>query len=116
MGAHTERARSDATVEAAAAPPLDRSRELGARLSQLVPGGSHTYAKGEDQFPEGMAPIMERGSGCHVWDVDGNEYLEYGMGLRAVTLGHGYPAVAEAVAAQVTQGTNFTISARVTRW
>jgi glutamate-1-semialdehyde 2,1-aminomutase len=113
VGAHTERARSEATVEAAAAPRLDRSRELGTRLSELVPGGSHTYAKGEDQFPEGMAPIMERGSGCHVWDVDGNEYLEYGMGLRAVTLGHGYPAVAEAVAAQVTQGTNFVRPSRL---
>jgi glutamate-1-semialdehyde 2,1-aminomutase len=60
-----------------------------------------------------MAPIMERGSGCHVWDVDGNEYLEYGMGLRAVTLGHGYPAVAGAVAAQVTQGTNFVRPSRL---
>ena len=56
---------------------------------------------------------MERGSGCHVWDVDGNEYLEYGMGLRAVTLGHGYPAVAEAVAAQVTRGTNFVRPSRL---
>ena len=113
MGAHTERARSDATVERRCRRRLDRSRELGARLSQLVPGGSHTYAKGDDQFPEGMAPIMERGSGCRVWDVDGNEYLEYGMGLRAVTLGHGYPAVADAVAAQATRGTNFVRPSRL---
>jgi glutamate-1-semialdehyde 2,1-aminomutase len=114
-GAHTERggATGEVAAESAAAPPLDRSRELGARLNELVPGGSHTYAKGDDQFPEGMAPIMERGSGCHVWDVDGNEYLEYGMGLRAVTLGHGYPAVAGAVAAQVTQGTNFVRPSRL---
>jgi glutamate-1-semialdehyde 2,1-aminomutase len=93
--------------------PSDRSRELGARLAHLVPGGAHTYAKGADQFPEGYAPIIERGSGCHVWDVDGNEYLEWGMGLRAVTLGHGYPAVASAVAAQLDHGTNFVRPSRL---
>jgi len=79
----------------------------------VVPGGAHTYAKGDDQFPEGCAPIMERGSGCRVWDVDGNEYIEYGMGLRAVTLGHGYPAVADAVASQLGHGTNFVRPSRL---
>ncbi|HEY1317362.1 MAG TPA: hypothetical protein VGF10_09115, partial [Gaiella sp.] len=66
LGEHTERAERPST---APAPDLSRSRELNARLSALVPGGSHTYAKGDDQFPEDLAPIMERGSGCHVWDV-----------------------------------------------
>jgi glutamate-1-semialdehyde 2,1-aminomutase len=94
-------------------PSLERSSELSARLAHLVPGGSHTYAKGTDQFPEGCAPIIERGSGCHVWDVDGNEYIEWGAGLRAVTLGHGYPAVASAVAAQLEHGTNFVRPARL---
>jgi glutamate-1-semialdehyde 2,1-aminomutase len=115
VGAQADR--GDATKAAGVGPapeiPLERSRALGARLSELVPGGAHTYAKGDDQFPEGMAPIMERGSGCHVWDVDGNEYIEYGMGLRAVTLGHGFPAVAEAVGAQLTRGTNFVRPSRL---
>ena len=75
-----------------AARPFARSLELDARLRHVVPGGAHTYAKGIDQFPEGCAPIIERGSGCHVWDVDGNEYIEFGMGLRAVTLGPRLPA------------------------
>ena len=39
-------------------------RELAARLSDLVPGGAHTYAKGDDQYPEGLAPIIARGSGA----------------------------------------------------
>jgi glutamate-1-semialdehyde 2,1-aminomutase len=91
----------------------ERSRELSMRLAHLVPGGAHTYAKGVDQFPEGCAPLIERGSGCHVWDVDGNEYIEWGMGLRAVTLGHGYPAVSEAVAAQLGLGTNFVRPSRL---
>jgi glutamate-1-semialdehyde 2,1-aminomutase len=104
-------AEGDATEPVAL--PRERSRELGARLARLVPGGGHTYAKGDDQFPEGLAPIVERGSGCHVWDVDGNEYLEYGMGLRAVTLGHGYAAVAEAVASELGRGTNFVRPSRL---
>jgi glutamate-1-semialdehyde 2,1-aminomutase len=85
-----------------------RSRELAARLALAVPGGGHTYAKGADQFPEVSPGILARGAGCHVWDADGNEFIEYGMGLRAVTLGHAYAPVVEAVRASLSLGTNFT--------
>jgi glutamate-1-semialdehyde 2,1-aminomutase len=87
---------------------LTRGKQLAARLRQLVPGGCHTYAKGDDQYPELAPPLIARGKGCHVWDVDGNEFIEYGMGLRAVTLGHAYPRVVEAVRASLELGTNFT--------
>lgn len=60
--------------------------DIDRRLRDLVPGGAHTYAKGADQYPEGMAPVIRRGLGSHVWDTDGREYIEYGMGLRAVSL------------------------------
>src|SRR4051812_9022533 len=85
-----------------------RSRELQERLQRVIPGGGHTYAKGADQFPEPMPGVIARGSGCHVWDVDGNEFIEYGMGLRAVTLGHAYPKVVDAVRESLELGTNFT--------
>jgi glutamate-1-semialdehyde 2,1-aminomutase len=81
---------------------------LQPRLKSAVPGGGHTYAKGDDQFPELSPGVLARGSGCHVWDVDGNEFIEYGMGLRAVTLGHAFPAVVEAVRDSLSLGTNFT--------
>ena len=90
------------------APDFRRSRELSAQLSRLVPGGSHTYAKGDDQYPVSAPGLIARGSGCHVWDADGNEFIEYGMGLRAVTLGHAYPPVVEAVRGSLELGTNFT--------
>lgn len=83
------------------------SQEANQRLHAAIPGGAHTYAKGDDQFPEGLAPVIRRGNGCRVWDLDGNEYIEYGMGLRAVTLGHAFPRVVEAVRAEVGLGTNF---------
>ncbi|MGW2660180.1 glutamate-1-semialdehyde 2,1-aminomutase [Nocardia tengchongensis] len=85
-----------------------RSNDLQARLHDLVPGGAHTYARGADQYPEQMAPILVRGNGARVWDADGNEYVEYGMGLRSVTLGHGFAPVVDAVARTIADGVNFS--------
>ncbi|APY90738.1 glutamate-1-semialdehyde 2,1-aminomutase [Streptomyces alfalfae] len=73
----------------------------------MVPGGAHTYAKGEDQYPEDLAPVISHGRGAHVWDVDGNRYLEYGSGLRSVSLGHAHPRVTEAVRRELGRGGNF---------
>ena len=84
-----------------------QSLALRERLHNVIPGGAHTYAKGDDQFPEFMAPVMVKGKGSRVWDVDGNEYIEYGMGLRSVTLGHAYPPVLQAVKRQLDFSTNF---------
>jgi glutamate-1-semialdehyde 2,1-aminomutase len=84
------------------------TRALQQRAHDLIPGGAHTYAKGDDQYPQIAPPFIARGSGCHVWDLDGNEFIEYGMGLRSVALGHAFPAVVEAVASELANGSNFT--------
>ncbi|HEY2194950.1 MAG TPA: glutamate-1-semialdehyde 2,1-aminomutase [Actinomycetospora sp.] len=89
-------------------PSFTRSNELQSRLHNMVPGGAHTYARGDDQYPEDMAPIIERGLGARVWDADGNCFVEYGMGLRAVTLGHRYAPVVDAVHDALTRGVSFT--------
>ena len=78
------------------------------RVHEIIPGGAHTYAKGDDQFPVLAPGFITRGKGCHVWDVDGNRYVEYGMGCRAVTLGHAFKPVNLAVARSLARGTNFT--------
>lgn len=85
-----------------------RSNEAQARLHALVPGGAHTYARGSDQYPENMAPVIASGHGARVEDLDGNTYVEYGMGLRSVTLGHGYEPVVTAAAAAAAAGINFS--------
>jgi glutamate-1-semialdehyde 2,1-aminomutase len=74
----------------------------------LIPGGCHTYAKGDDQYPALAPAFIARGQGCRVWDMDGREYIEYGMGNRAVGLGHAYPAVLQAVQRELLRGSNFT--------
>ena len=92
---------------------FEGSNRLRPRYHELIPGGAHTYAKGDDQYPEGMAPILVRGEGCRVWDVDGNEFIEYGAGLRAVSLGHAWPSVVAAVRSQLELGTNYVRPARI---
>ncbi len=92
---------------------FDRSNALRTRFHELIPGGAHTYAKGDDQYPEGMAPYLVRGVGCRVWDVDGNEFIEYGSGLRSVGLGHAFEPVVEAARRQMGCGVNFVRPATI---
>jgi len=87
--------------------PFNKSLQLQPRFNEIIPGGGHTYAKGDDQFPEFIPPYIKRGEGCRVWDADDNEYIEYGNGLRSVSLGHAFQPVVDAVIDQIKQGTNF---------
>jgi glutamate-1-semialdehyde 2,1-aminomutase len=91
------------------------SAEHTAATHQLIPGGAHTYARGDDQYPEGMAPVIERGAGCRVWDIDGNEFVEFGSGLRANTLGHGFEPVVRAVQRYLADGVGFVRPHRLER-
>ncbi|MEE1786631.1 glutamate-1-semialdehyde 2,1-aminomutase [Streptomyces sp. SP17BM10] len=86
---------------------LPRSRAANEKLHAMIPGGAHTYAKGDDQYPEHLAPVISHGRGAHVWDVDGNRYVEYGSGLRSVSLGHAHPRVLAAVRRELDRGGNF---------
>lgn len=86
---------------------FDQSISMRQKFHDLIPGGGHTYAKGDDQFPEFMAPYIIKGKGCKVWDIDGNEFIEYGMGLRSVGLGHAFEPVVKAATNQIKLGSNF---------
>jgi glutamate-1-semialdehyde 2,1-aminomutase len=92
---------------------FSNSSALQSKAHRLVPGGSHTYSKGDDQYPEQAPGFIARGKGCHVWDIDGNEFIEYGMGLRAVALGHAFEPVVEAAYRQMQLGTNFSRPANI---
>lgn len=87
--------------------PALQQETLNEKAHRLIPGGCHTYAKGDDQFPANAPRFLVRGKGCRVWDPDGREFIEYGMGLRAVTLGHAHPEVIAAAYAQMQLGNNF---------
>jgi glutamate-1-semialdehyde 2,1-aminomutase len=87
---------------------FSRSHEMQRRLHQMIPGGSHTYSKGEDQFPLLSPQVIARADGAYCWDVDGNQFVDWAMGNRVIILGHNYPSVNEAVKQQIDLGLNFT--------
>jgi len=78
------------------------------RLHQVIPGGAHTYSRGDDQFPSNAPEILERGKGVHVWSPDGRKFLDYGMALRAVNIGYAEPAINKAAIHQIQNGNNLT--------
>ena len=83
------------------------------RLNNVIPGGAHTYSRGDDQFPSTAPQILTRGEGAYVWDPDGRRFLDYGMGLRAVTLGYANRRVNAAAIRQIENGVNLT---RPSQW
>jgi len=89
---------------------LTKSLALLARARRVIPSCTQTMSKGPTQFVQGVAPaFLARGKGCRVWDVDGNEYIDYPLALGPVILGHDYPAVTEAVTRQMADGTSFSL-------
>ncbi|MFT3886292.1 MAG: aminotransferase class III-fold pyridoxal phosphate-dependent enzyme [Flavobacteriales bacterium] len=82
--------------------------EYSDRLHRLIPGGAHTYSRGDDQFPSNAPAILSHGKGAYVWDHAGRELLDYGMALRSVTLGYAHPEVNAAALAAMEKGNGLT--------
>lgn len=78
------------------------------RLHEAIPGGAHTYSRGDDQYPANAPQILERGEGAYVYTPEGEKFLDYGMALRAVTLGYAELSVAAAAIKQIHFGNNLT--------
>jgi glutamate-1-semialdehyde aminotransferase len=91
-----------------------RSLEAYRRALELIPDGSQTMSKRPTQFAPGQYPIYaSHGRGGRVWDVDGNEYVDLVMALGPITLGYCYPAVDDAVRAQLERGIVYGLLAEV---
>lgn len=81
------------------------------RARKTIPLGAQTFSKSLTQYPQGISPYFAaRGKGSRLWDVDGNEYIDFINALAAVTLGYCDPDVDEAVARQLKDGVVFTLS------
>lgn len=78
------------------------------KLHKVIPGGAHTYSRGDDQFPANAPSILERGQGAYVYSPGGNKYLDYGMGLRSVNIGYGNKEIADACYDEILKGNNLT--------
>jgi glutamate-1-semialdehyde 2,1-aminomutase len=91
-------------------PVIEQSDKLYKRAEGLIPSFSQTLAKGPTQFVNGIAPkYLAKGKGSHVWDVDGNEYIDYNMGIGPLSLGYAYPAVDNAIKKQLEDGITFSL-------
>ncbi|MDE2127430.1 MAG: glutamate-1-semialdehyde 2,1-aminomutase [Armatimonadetes bacterium] len=86
--------------------PVERSSELMTRAERHIPGGVNSPVRafrsvgGEPRF-------LQRGSGCHVWDADGNRYIDMVSSWGPLILGHAHPDVLRAACAQAELGTTF---------
>ena len=99
-------------AETGRAPKLSlvQSQAWLQRSKQVIPGCAQTFSKGHTQYVQGVAPIfLERGKGCRVWDVDGNEYIDYVQGLLPNILGYAHDGVNAAAAAQLAEGHSFSL-------
>lgn len=91
-------------------PVITKSDELYERALKVQKPITQTLAKGPGQFTKGVAPkYIQRGKGSHVWDVDGNEYIDYNAAIGPVSLGYAYPAVDEAIKKQLEDGITFSM-------
>ena len=80
------------------------------RATRVIPLGSQTFSKSITQYPVGVSPLaLARGKGSRVWDLDGNEYLDFVNALLAISLGYADPDVDKAVQEQLALGTIFSL-------
>lgn len=88
-----------------------KSEEQLKRAERSIPLGSQTFTKSRTQLPLGAAPLFaSRAKGSRLWDVDGNEYVDFVNSLASVTLGYGDPDVDAAVRRQLEDGVIFSLA------
>ena len=93
-----------------AAPRIDRSEKLWRRAVEVIPMGTQTYSKRPNQFVDGLTPkYVERGEGCHVFDIDGNAFIDFCMACQPVILGYCDPDVDGAIIEQLHKGIVFSL-------
>ncbi|HTJ47571.1 MAG TPA: aminotransferase class III-fold pyridoxal phosphate-dependent enzyme [Kofleriaceae bacterium] len=103
-------ASANRVVQNASDPTITRSDALWARAKDLIPHGSQTLAKGPGQHVGGVAPkYLAKGKGSHVWDVDGNEYIDMTMAVGPLVLGYADPEIDDAIRKQLDDGITFSL-------
>ncbi len=88
---------------------LEQSRKLQKRAEMMIPGGVNSPVRAF-RAVGGDPPFVVRGLGSHIWDADGNEYIDYIGSWGPLILGHAAPVVIEALGAAMRNGTSFGAS------
>ena len=82
---------------------FDRSTALMERAQRVIPGGIYGHQSPQLLTRGSYPSFLTRGQGCRIWDVDGNEYIDFMCSYGPIVLGHRHPRVEEAVRAQLQQ-------------
>jgi len=91
-------------------PVTTKSDALYERAKPIMTPVTQTMAKGPGQYVDGVAPkYLKKGKGSHVWDVDGNEFIDYNAAIGPLSLGYAYPRVDEAIVEQLKDGITFSM-------
>ena len=91
-------------------PNLKKSMELFRKAESIIMNGTQLYSKMPSVGVEGVSPIyFVRGEGSHVWDLEGNKYLDFTMGMGACILGYNHPAIKKTVQKQLEIGPIFSL-------
>lgn len=89
---------------------LAESEKWLRRSAACVPGCAQTFSKAPISFVQGVAPaFLAREKGAYVWDVDGNRYIDFILGLGPSILGHSDDVVNQAVRDQMELGVSFSL-------
>ena len=88
-----------------------KSNQLLKKAEQIIPLGLQTFSKSYLQFTKGASPLfITHGKGSHVWDVDGNSYIDFVSALLPIILGYQYKAVDNAIRKQLNKGITFSLA------
>ncbi len=91
-----------------------KSEQLLEQALHSIPLGSQTFSKSLTQYPRGVSPFfIDKGNGSKIWDVDGNEYIDFVSSLAAVTLGYCDKDIDRAVKNQMNNGVIFSLPHRL---
>lgn len=87
-----------------------KSEEMLQRALKSIPLGTQTFSKSKTQYPLGVSPFyIQKAKGSRVWDVDGNEYIDFISALGSISLGYNDQDVLNAIKAQLEEGTIFSL-------
>jgi glutamate-1-semialdehyde 2,1-aminomutase len=90
------------------------SEEWLQRAEMTIPLGSQTFSKSRTQYSVGVSPLYaHKAKGAHLWDIDGNKYIDYVSALACVTLGYGDRGVANAIRKQLSMGISMSLPGRL---
>lgn len=92
---------------------MGANQDYQQKAHQYIPAGAHTYSRADDSYPLNAPPVLARGAGAHVWDMEGNQFLDFGMALRAVTVGYDFGRISQAAIAQIHNGNNLTRASKI---